>query len=73
MKSLADLNPGESAIIKDFNDDEIALKLIEMGCLPGEEIQLIRIAPFGDPMAFKVADYILSLRKNEAKCVLLEN
>jgi ferrous iron transport protein A len=37
-----------------------------MGCIPGEEIEVVRIAPLGDPMAIMVAGYQLSLRKEEA-------
>ena len=38
-----------------INDENIALKLMEMGCLPGEVITLERFAPMGDPMAIAVA------------------
>ena len=43
---------GESAIILGFSDEEISLKLIELGCIPGTQITMIRKAPFGDPLAF---------------------
>lgn len=39
---------GESAIILGFSDEEISLKLIELGCIPGTQITMIRKAPFGD-------------------------
>jgi ferrous iron transport protein A len=45
---------------------------MEMGCLPGEEVTLERLAPMGDPMAIAVAGYSLSLRKNEAASVVLQ-
>jgi ferrous iron transport protein A len=38
MKNLSNLNPGEKAVIDSFSDKELALKLMEMGCLPGERI-----------------------------------
>jgi ferrous iron transport protein A len=44
---------------------------MEMGCLPGEEIKLERIAPMGDPIAVSVSGYQLSLRKREAATIEL--
>ncbi len=49
----------------------MALKLLEMGCTPGEVVKLDRIAPLGDPIAISVAGYLLSLRKAEASTVLV--
>ena len=45
---------------------------MEMGCLPGEEIELEKIAPLGDPICVNVAGYHLSLRINEAEHILVE-
>jgi ferrous iron transport protein A len=50
-------------------DDDIKLKLLEMGCLPGEKISVVRLAPLGDPIAVSVSGYLLSLRKDEAATV----
>lgn len=68
---LSDLKVGEQGTILHFNDQHIALKLMEMGCLPGEVVILQRRAPLGDPIAIAVAGYSLSLRKSEAACVVL--
>ncbi len=43
-----------------------------MGCLPGEEIVVYRVAPMGDPLSIRVAGYNLSLRKEEAEAVWVE-
>lgn len=72
MKTLDQLKIGESAIIKSFIQRDLALKFIEMGCLPGEKITLTKIAPMGDPIAIEVSGYELSMRKNEASTVQLE-
>jgi len=40
-----------------------------MGCIPGEKIEVIRIAPLGDPIAISITGYMLSLRKEEAATV----
>lgn len=62
----------EKAIIKGFTDETLSVKLMEMGCLPGTEISLELIAPWGDPIAIEVAGYQLSLRKKEASSILVE-
>ena len=63
---LSELKLGQKGIIESFTDYELSLKLLEMGCIPGEVIEVIRIAPFGDPIAISISGYILSLRKDEA-------
>lgn len=68
---LSQLEIGEKGIIKEFTDLEMSLKLMEMGCLPGEEIVVERIAPLGDPIAVSVSGYMLSLRKLEASTIEL--
>ena len=72
MKKLSELKPGQQAIIKRFNNNEIYLKLMEMGCLPGERISLEQVAPLGDPISINVAGYSLSLRLNEAENIMVE-
>lgn len=71
-KRLSELRPGQSAVIKKFNSNEIFLKLMEMGCLPGEKVVLEQIAPLGDPVSITVAGYTLSLRLNEAEEIVVE-
>ena len=68
---LSQLKPGQRAIIKHFNNQEIHLKLMEMGCLPGEEITVEQKAPLGDPVSVSVAGYILSLRIAEADEIIV--
>ncbi len=68
-KYLSELKKGQKAIIDSFTDYELSLKLLEMGCIPGELIEVIRIAPLGDPIAISVAGYMLSLRIAEAATV----
>ena len=73
MKTLDKLSIGESGIIKSLSKKDLALKLIEMGCYPGEKITLTKIAPLGDPIAITISGYELSLRKDEASTVVLED
>ena len=64
---LSELHIGQQAIISGFEKDEIAIKLMEMGLIPGEKIHIEKFAPFGDPISIFVAGYSLSLRIDEAK------
>ena len=64
--TLQDLHPGESGTILGFETDTITDRLMEMGMLPGTKVQVVRLAPLGDPMDLKVRGYHLSLRKAEA-------
>jgi ferrous iron transport protein A len=70
--TLSQLAPGEIGIVKEFTDLEMSVKLMEMGCLPGEEVTVSRIAPMGDPIAINVSGYQLSLRKFEASTIILQ-
>ncbi len=71
MRKLSELKMGESGIIHSFENDDIFLKLMEMGCIPGELITVEQIAPLGDPISISVAGYLLSLRMNEADSIFI--
>ena len=71
MRKLSELKMGESGVIHSFENDEIFLKLMEMGCIPGELITVEQIAPLGDPISISVAGYQLSLRMNEADSIFI--
>jgi len=72
LKRLSDLRTGKRAVIKEFEDDDIFLKLMEMGCVPGEMITIEQRAPLGDPISVYVSGYNLSLRINEAEKIWVE-
>ncbi|MEO5569721.1 MAG: FeoA family protein [Bacteroidia bacterium] len=69
---LSQLKAGQCCIIESFTDEFLKLKLMEMGCIPGEMVQVVRLAPMGDPIAITVANYILSMRKEEADTVIVK-
>jgi ferrous iron transport protein A len=71
-KRLSEIEIGKKVVIKAFEKDEIFLKLMEMGCVPGELIQIEQKAPLGDPISIQVAGYNLSLRINEAYNIWVE-
>ena len=71
-KKLSEIKIGKRVIIRAFETDEIFLKLMEMGCVPGEMVTVEKIAPFKDPISISVAGYNLSLRLDEAEHILVE-
>ncbi len=70
-KRLSELKTGKAGVIQNFTDEAIKLKLMEMGCIPGETVWVERVAPLGDPIAITVAGYLLSIRKKEAEAVII--
>ena len=72
-KKLSELEAGEKAVIVSLEDEELILKLMEMGFLPGEEVSVEQIAPLGDPISVMISGYQVSLRINEADSIIVEN
>ena len=69
---LSELPAGTRAFIKEHDETEFRITLMEMGCVPGEPVWVEMIAPLGDPMAINIAGYYLSIRKNEADKIWVE-
>ncbi|RXK81018.1 FeoA family protein [Filimonas effusa] len=72
MKRLSEIGVGKKAVITSFEKDDLFIKLMEMGCVPGEVVRVEQIAPLGDPISITVAGYNLSLRLNEADHIFVE-
>ena len=72
MKRLSELAIGQDAVIHSFENDDIFIKLMEMGCVPGESVKVEQVAPLGDPISISVAGYHLSLRLSEANSIFVE-
>jgi ferrous iron transport protein A len=70
--TLADLKRGQQGIIKDVSSIHIPLKLLEMGCLPGNSVELVQVAPFSDPMYLNINGSHLAIRKETAIHILIE-
>jgi ferrous iron transport protein A len=71
VKKLSEVRVGKSVKIDSFTNNDLLLKLMEMGCLPGEVVSVEKLAPMGDPISIRVAGYLLSLRINEAETILV--
>lgn len=67
--TIANLLVGEKGIIQDVSFDKVPLKLLEMGCIPGKEVELIQIAPLKDPLYIRVNDSHLAIRKEVAQLI----
>ncbi len=65
-KTIAHLKRGEHAIIKSFKETDVPLKLLEMGCLPGNEVVMMQSAPFQDPIYLNINGTHLAIRRETA-------
>lgn len=71
--TLSELQIGEKGLIADVvGSDGVAARLLEMGLLPGETIEVIGRAPMGDPTEYSVVGYRISLRKVESARVQVD-
>lgn len=66
MSTIASLHINQTGIISEESLDNIPLKLLEMGCLPGAEVKLLQIAPLEDPIYIQVNGSHLAIRKETA-------
>lgn len=73
MKTLDQLSVGERGrVVQVDGEDEVSMRLLEMGLIPGTVITLIGTAPLGDPLELELRGYRLSVRKSEAARVNVE-
>ncbi|WP_228853229.1 FeoA family protein [Aegicerativicinus sediminis] len=72
QSTLAHLKRGQKGIIMDVSSIHIPLKLLEMGCLPGNEVRLVQVAPFSDPLYLNVNGTHLAIRKETAIHILID-
>ena len=73
MPSLDQLRPGQQGRITAIQgSDALVQRLMEMGLFEGEEIEVVRLAPLGDPLEIRLGDYFLSLRRSEAARVQID-
>lgn len=70
--TLAQLAKGQQALIVSFDTDRVPLKLLEMGCLPGNEVRLLQAAPFGDPIYINLNDSQVVIRLETADEITVE-
>jgi ferrous iron transport protein A len=73
MLSLDQLRMGQRArIVAVAGTDSLVQRLLEMGLIDGEEVEVVGVAPLGDPLEVRLRDYRLSLRRTEAARIQVE-
>ncbi len=72
-KSIAQMVPGETAVVTGFISQELSNKLLEMGFLPGSVVKYNFKAPLGDPICVSIAGYDLTIRLEEAAMISILN
>lgn len=70
--TIAHLRRGQKGIIKEFANGIIPIKLLELGCLPGNEVELVQVAPLRDPIYIIVNGTHIAIRRSMAKLIELE-
>ena len=70
--TIVSLKRGEKGIIGNFSVDQIPVKLQEMGCLPGNTVELLQVAPFSDPMYLNINDSHVAIRKETAQHIIIK-
>jgi len=72
-KVLRELKPGQKGkIAKVLAANPVNRRILEMGITKGAEVEVVRVAPFGDPVEIRIKGYLLSLRKDEASNIFVE-
>ena len=67
---LGTLSSGQRGTIYDFiEESDTCARLEEMGVTPGEPVEIVRLAPLGDPIEIRIRGYLLILRKEEANLI----
>ncbi|MEG0134054.1 MAG: FeoA family protein [Clostridium sp.] len=72
MNTLDMLSIGEVAVVRNLEkDSSVRRRLLDMGITPGVNIEIVGKAPMGDPIEIMLRGYKLTLRKAEAKAILI--
>ena len=72
MRTLDKLLPGQKGVILKFDKVNIPMKLIEMGCLPGNKVEVLYFAPYNDPIYLKLDDTYIAIRKDLASKIFID-
>jgi ferrous iron transport protein A len=72
MPTIADLQLGQTATITECSSEAIPFKLLEMGCLPGNKVKLLQVAPFLDPLYLNIDDAFVAIRRDTAALICIE-
>ena len=73
--TLKDAKPGDVVLVVDIignRYDEIKRRIMDVGILPGTRIEVVKVAPFGDPIQISLLEFDLVIRKSEAAKILVK-
>lgn len=70
--TVADLKRGQKGVIQEFSDEKIPIKLLELGCLPGNTVELVQVAPLMDPIYINISGSHIAIRRDMARLIALE-
>ena len=72
-KTLKDLKPGQKGVVLNLGKKgPVRKRLMDMGITPGVDVEVVKVAPLGDPIEVTVRGYELSLRKADAEMIEVE-
>ena len=72
MTTVADLKKGQKGTIKEFSKEILPVKLMELGCLPGNTVELVQVAPLADPIYIIVNGSHIAIRRKLASLIELD-
>ncbi|MFD2588948.1 ferrous iron transport protein A [Croceitalea marina] len=72
MATVAELKHGQKGIIKEFSGSILPIKLLELGCLPGNSVELVQVAPLKDPIYINVNGSHIAIRRALASQIELD-
>lgn len=71
--TLDEIRSGMKCKIKNLSaDGNLLFKLLDMGFIKGANVEVVRFAPLKDPVELKIHNYLISLRKSEARLIEVE-
>ena len=70
--TVADLKNGQRGVIREFNHSMLPIKLLELGCLPGNEVELVQTAPLNDPIYINVNGSHIAIRRELARHIEID-
>lgn len=68
---LSEAKKGDHVTIEVIHNEKLSVQLLCMGCMVGEQVIIEQIAPLGDPMMISIDGALLSLRKDDAKEIIV--
>jgi len=72
VATVVDLVHGQKGVIKEFSEHTLPIKLLELGCLPGNIVELVQVAPLKDPIYINLSGSHIAIRRSLARCIELD-